>query len=284
MVSVIIPCRNGAETLPDQLDALARQSYAGDWEVVLVDNGSTDGSAELAMDWAGRLTSVRVVRTDARGVSRVRNAGVRAARGDLVALCDADDVVVPGWLDAMVEAAAAADLVGGALDDTTLNTAESVVWRGLRPQGELLARLDHLPYAPGGNCAVWRDVFEALGGWDPAFVGGSDDVDFSWRAIGLGFHLAFAPEAVIQYRYRGSLWGLCRQYFRYGYTEAQLYQRYRADLPGHHWREVRRLWVRQLRTARSLTGGSLRAGPWLRDSSFHLGRLWGSVRLRVVLP
>jgi glycosyltransferase involved in cell wall biosynthesis len=284
LVSVVIPCRNASGTLPQQLDALASQTYDGPWEVVLVDNGSTDGSARLALERAAELPALRVITTGDKGVSRVRNAGVRGCGGDLLALCDADDVVVPEWLAALVREAAEADLVGGSLDDTALNSPQSVSWRGLRPQGALLTRLDHLPYAPGGNCAVWRDVFDSLDGWDPSFVGGSDDVDFSWRALARGYRLAYAPDAVIHYRYRGTVKELGRQYFRYGYSEAQLQKRFGDDLPRHRMREFWSFWFPHLRNVRHLRLEGDAPGIWMRDAGFHLGRLWGSIRMRVLLP
>lgn len=283
LVSVIIPCRNGASTLGEQLAALAGQTYPGDWEVVFVDNGSTDASVEVASAWGSRLPALRVVRAAKRGVASVRNVGAKAARGDLLAFCDADDVVVPGWLAALVAAARDADIVGGALDDVTLNDERVVAWRGALPVGQPLVRFDYLPYAPGGNCAVWRGVFEALGGWDAAYVAGSDDADFSWRAQARGLTVAYAPDAVLQYRYRGTLRGVCRQFFRYGITEVRLYRRFRRELPAYDREDVAEVW-RDLKKDWVKATGSEEKGYLLTRASYHLGHLLGSLRFRVWLP
>jgi glycosyltransferase involved in cell wall biosynthesis len=285
LVSVIIPCRNGAATLDETLDALAAQTYRGRWEVVFVDNGSTDGSAELARRRSAALPSLTVHTTTETGVSRVRNAGVTVAEGDLLALIDADDVPVDRWLEALVDAAADADVVGCALDDVRLNPPRTVHWRGALPVGEPLIPLGHLPMAPGSGSAIWRDVFDALGGWDPVFVAGSDDVDFSWRAQQSGFRVTFAPDAVVAYRYRDGLGPLCRQFFRYGATEALLYRRHRVDGIGpFHVVDLVRTWGRLLRKSHRLVRGSWTAGEWLREASYHLGRARGSIRHRVLLP
>jgi len=93
-VSVVIPALNVADTIGDQLDALAHQTYAGAWEVVVSDNGSTDATRERVEVWRDRLPHLRIVDSSRRrGVSPARNVGVEAARGDLVLICDGDDVV-----------------------------------------------------------------------------------------------------------------------------------------------------------------------------------------------
>src|SRR5438045_2944663 len=102
LVSVIVPVRNGARWLGQQLAALERQRYGGRWEVVVVDNGSSDGSAAVAGDWAGRLALRTVGANRRRGINVARNAGAAVACGDLLAYCDADDQVAPGWLEALV--------------------------------------------------------------------------------------------------------------------------------------------------------------------------------------
>ena len=114
---------NAASTLPEQLDALVAQSYSGAWEVVLADNGSTDGADTLGLAWADRLPALSVIDVPAtRGASYARNVGAREAKGDFLLFCDADDVATSGWVEAMAEAAVHADLAGGRLDDVELNS------------------------------------------------------------------------------------------------------------------------------------------------------------------
>src|SRR4051812_28957961 len=96
LVSVVIPARNAARLLPLQLAALAKQTYAGTWEVVVADHRSADGTARVASEWAARLPCLRVVSVGRRGGANVaRNEGARAARGEVLAFCDADDVASP---------------------------------------------------------------------------------------------------------------------------------------------------------------------------------------------
>src|SRR5215218_5139885 len=116
-VSVIVPVRDAEAWFAAQLEALAAQRYAGRWEVLIADNGSTDGTVALAWSWSDRLP-IRIVDASARaGINAARNVAAAAADGDLLAFCDGDDLVGPGWVAALAEAAQHYDLVGGRLDE-----------------------------------------------------------------------------------------------------------------------------------------------------------------------
>src|SRR5271166_4797114 len=108
--------------LEQQLRALSEQQCQEPWEVVVADNGSTDESRLVVQEWASLSPMIRLVdASKARGPGATRNAGVGAARGELLAFCDADDVVQPGWLTAHVSALAEADASGGVIDFWSLN-------------------------------------------------------------------------------------------------------------------------------------------------------------------
>lgn len=283
LVSVVIPAYNAAAYLGAQLDALAGQTYRGAWEVVVADNGSTDGTAALAVEARGAL-DVRVADASARrGANAARNAGARAARGDLLVFCDGDDIVEPEWLAALVEAAAGADGVGGRLDDVTLNPPVVREWRESLQSDQLPTSWDFLPYAMAANCAVWREPFEHLGGFDEAFRYGSDDVDFFWRLQLAGFRLGFAAAAVVQYRYRGSLRDLARQHYAYGKSEPQRYRKFRSEgAAARPAATVARELAHLLALAPKMLRSPRERGAWVRMAALRAGRVVGSVRWRAV--
>lgn len=214
-ISVVIPAHNAAATLAEQLDGLAAQRYEGDWEVVIVDNGSTDGTADVARRHRERFPAFTLVDGGPRrGHSAPRNAGADAARGDLLAFCDADDVVAPGWLQAMARAARQFDLVGGWLDVRRLNDDATRSWHNPWPSDRLRSWL--LPYAVSANFAIWADVLRDLRGWSSDYEAGGEDVELSWRAQLAGYRLGFAPDAVVYYRYRPGLRQTARQAYAIG--------------------------------------------------------------------
>jgi hypothetical protein len=203
VLSIVIPCRNGAQTLGAQLDALLAQESDEGFEVVVADNGSTDATAALVQDYRRRDARVRLVDAGAKpGINHARNTGVAASRGWAVLLCDADDVVRPGWLAAHARAlAAGAECVGGAVDrrlpDGRLVAHEPGVYRALWD----------VPWPIGANCGFTRRVYELVGGFDESFAGGGDETDFFWRAARLGAETIAVPggapsgcEAVLRLR------------------------------------------------------------------------------------
>jgi glycosyltransferase involved in cell wall biosynthesis len=113
-ISVIIPAFNAEETIGDQLRSLSAQTWAGEWEVVVADNGSTDDTIARALEFAELLPDLRVVDASQRkGPSHARNVGAEAARGPFLIFLDADDVAQPGWLETMADASRLADLIAG---------------------------------------------------------------------------------------------------------------------------------------------------------------------------
>jgi GT2 family glycosyltransferase len=281
VISVVIPMRNAARTITAQLEALAAQDYADEWEVIIADNGSSDGSAELAMKFVGRLPGLRVIDASARrGVSHARNVGARAAAGEVIALCDADDVVGPGWLTALAAACRTWDVVGGSLDEVSLNDADARAWRGT-------ARSDapttsSRRYAVGCNCAVRASVVREIGGWNEDYVGGGDDVEFSWRAQLAGYSLGFAPEAVVSRRFRTDVRSLARQAVERGRAQPRHYRDFpdpgRPPRPG---RLGLRRWLWLARHLGDVFASRARRGHWVRFAAGCVGRIVGSVQCRV---
>jgi glycosyltransferase involved in cell wall biosynthesis len=279
-VSVIIPVRNGAETIAEQLDALSRQSYPGAWEVLVADNGSTDRTKTIVEAFEPRLPSLRVVdASDRAGSSYARNCGAAAAEGDFLAFCDADDVVSPDWLASLVAAAPAYDAVTGVQDAEPLNSPVVQTWRSKRAVG--LPRAGYLPYAPSCNLGVWASVWAETGGFNEEYPQ-SHDVDWSWRAQLSSHSLGFAPGAVVQYRYRTSVRGIARQAYASGVDSARLYRDFRDK--GMRPRPLRRMlhtWAWLVVRCPYLLSADKRP-IWVRRGGEAAGRLSGSVRFRIL--
>jgi len=282
LVSVVLPVRNGGLLIQEQLGALSRQTIEGPWELVVADNGSDDGTPDAVRAWTGRLPLRVVDASDAPGVGHARNVGARAARGDLLAFCDADDIVADRWLEALTAAASAgAALVSGPIDPTLLNDGVTRAWRPAIARDRLPVSCGFLPYAFGANLAVRADDFAALGGFREDLVT-ADDVEFCWRAQLAGRSLAFAPGAVVHYRYRTELRDMLRQFSVYGSDAVRLYREYRtAGMPPSPLPAALRRWLRLLLALVASAGDRAARGDVLRRLAMRWGRLKGSLRYRV---
>jgi peptidoglycan/xylan/chitin deacetylase (PgdA/CDA1 family) len=201
-VSVIVPARNAASTLEECLESVCAQDLP-DWEVVLVDNGSTDATAVLAATQAERDARVRVLRVDEPGVCGARNAGIAASRAGWLLFLDADDWLLPHALGAFLEAAhpdSALDAVHAgwsfvAPDGTVTDARFEGDSRRLFP---VLART--CPFAIHA-CLVRREAVLRAGGFDPAFVT-CEDWDLWQRVARTGAAFGSLPEVVSCYRVR----------------------------------------------------------------------------------
>jgi len=229
-VSIVIACRDAVLTLGVQLAALSRQECPVSWNVVISDNGSTDGTLALARSFADRLPELTIVdSSDRTGAGHARNVGSRATSAPLLVFCDADDEAAPGWLAAMVQALQRHEFVAGRFEAEKLNSTTARRSRPLQQSSGLQSSPfgPDLPHAGAGNLGIRRDVFLRNGGFDPV-VGCLEDTDLCWRIQLAGTPLVFAPDAVMHVRLRSSLRTMWSQGRAYGAASALLTHRYAA--------------------------------------------------------
>lgn len=278
MISVVLPVRNGLPWLDGQLQALADQHCPEEWELVIADNGSTDGSVELTEKWAERCLAIRPIDASARrGPAAARNVGVQAATGDRLAFCDADDVVYPGWLAGCIRALARSDSAGGYFDFSSLNGRPAAP-----PIPAATTQLGFLPAGLAANLAVRRDVFEDLGGFAEELLVG-EDIDFCWRLQLRGYRFVTAPDAVVAKRGPADFRQMFHRAVDYGRSGAVLYRRHKAAGARRDLRGAAKSWAWVLASAPRLTRSDSRIA-WARTAGTRVGRLSGSVRERVFFP
>ncbi len=228
-LSVVIPAHDAAATLPAQLDALLAQRVTFDWEVVVVDNASSDATHALVEAYAVREPRVRLVSAaEGRGPSYARNTGIAAARGTNVACCDADDVVADGWLAAMDRALATHEFVAGALALDRLNDDWVIRGRGRAIERCALA-YGGVVFAHGCNFGIRRDLF-LRHHFDETLRAG-EEVDLALRLAAAGVECHFAADAVVHYRYRTTVRATWRQAYASGRVQHRLAARAGAAAP-----------------------------------------------------
>ena len=274
-LSVIVPFYNAEETLALELDALVGQSWSQPWEIVLVDNRSTDRSREIAESYLSKLNNLRIVDAfERQGQPHALNTGIRAARGESVALCDADDEVAPGWVAAMGEALDRHQFVACRIDTAKLNPP----WLHGHDQEKGLQQIWYppwLPHAGGGTLGFRKALFDAVGEFDHSLPY-LHDTDFCFRAQQLGHELHFVPDAVLHMRRRDCLQSHYRQSRNYAEYNVILARKYWSpgESSGNFHKAFLRGWYDLARGLPKLRSEAGRYG-WMWNFGRQVGRLRG---------
>ena len=260
-VSVVVCTYNGARTIRDCLDGLSRLDYP-DYEVIVVDDGSTDATGVIA-----RQYDCRLIQTENQGLANARNTGLAAATGEIIAYLDDDAYPDPDWLTYLAATFLRTPYAGVG--------GPNIAPPGDGPIAECVARAPGGPvhvlvtdreaeHIPGCNMAFRKSCLEAIGGFDPQFRTAGDDVDVCWRLQERGWALGFHPAAMVWHHRRNSLRTYWRQQIGYGRAEAMLERKWpeKYNGPGH----VR--WV-----GRIYGSGLTHALGWRRPRVYH--GVWG---------
>jgi GT2 family glycosyltransferase len=268
-ISVIVCSYNGERTIRDCFEGLRKLEYP-DFEVIVVDDGSTDATAAITREYGFRLIS-----TENRGLSNARNTGLEAATGEIVAYLDDDAYPDPHWLTYLAATFMTTKHAGvggpnvappndGLTGDCVDNAPGNPVHVLLSDQ-----EAEHLP---GCNMAFRKSCLEAIGGFDAQFRTAGDDVDLCWRLRQRGWTLGFSPAAMVWHHRRNSVRAYWKQQRGYGLAEGLLErkwpEKYNAD--GH------------LSWAGRVYGKGLTQTPGLRGRIYQ--GIWGSAPFQSIYP
>jgi len=197
-IAVVIPALNAAATIGRQIAAVLADRDER-VELVLVNNGSTDETLEVMHTATAGHDRITIVTEPRRGVNLARNAGISATDAPIVLLCDADDEIEPGWIDALATALENFDLAGGALrrvshDGQIVSDAELPDTQDRFGWG--------LGFGWGCSFGLRHDTWERVGGFDPSMSGGGDESDLFFRAQIDGATFTRSENAVVRYTLR----------------------------------------------------------------------------------
>lgn len=240
--SVVVPVRDAARTLPACLRALA-ELEPSPAELLLVDNGSVDGSLELLRRFGADRARVRVLEEATPGASAARNRGIREARAGIVAFTDADCTPEPGWLARLSPpfedpgVGAVAGRVVAASPGTALELFNALYTLRSPPEpGRFRRWTPRSGGFPTANLAVRRDLLEELDGFDESIEIYGEDHDLCARLYGRDAAIAYRPEARVAHHHRVRLGPMLRQAFGFGRSHPWLLRHHGSglwiDLPG----------------------------------------------------
>jgi O-antigen biosynthesis protein len=216
-VSVVVCAYQAESTIEECLRSLTHLNYP-DYEVLVVDDGSTDATAELARGYP-----VRVISGGRLGLSGARNLGLEQATGAIVAYLDADARADEDWLTHLVVGLDPADAAGvGGPNISPPEDPPVARCVSRAPGGPVHVLLDNerAEHVPGCNMAFWRERLVEIGGFDPIYRAAGDDVDVCWKLQDLGYSIRFHPAALVWHHSRSKVRDFWRQQVGYGKAEA----------------------------------------------------------------
>ena len=261
-VSAVVCTFNGSRTIRQCLEGLEKLRYPN-YEVIVVDDGSTDGAGEIALEY-----NVRVIRTENRGLSNARNLGLAAATGEIIAYLDDDASPDPDYLSYLALTFRKTNSAGvGGPNIPFPDDGQVAACIAHAPGGptHVLLSDQEAEHIPGCNMAFRRDWLQSIGGFDAQFRVAGDDVDACWRVQEAGGRLSFSPAAMVLHHCRGTLREFWKQQVGYGKAEAML----------------ERKWPEKYNTAGQIAwGGRIYSGGLLRSVQCARGRIyqgtWGT--------
>jgi GT2 family glycosyltransferase len=242
-----------------------RKLEYGNYEVIIVDDGSRDSTAQIAADFP----EFRLIRQPNRGLSVARNVGAHAANGEFVSYTDSDCVVDAHWLTLMVGAMIENRFDGCGGPNYAPHEEgwiEGCVAASPGAPCQVLIGDDRAEHLAGCNMVFRKSVLAELGGFDPQFTAAGDDVDMCWRLLDAGFTLGFCPAAFVWHFRRNTIAAYYGQQRGYGKAEAMLFPKYpdRFNALG----QIR--WCGTIPgIARTYPGGGRRRVAWTRDDSLQ---------------
>ena len=260
-ISIVVCTYNGARTIRDTMEGILRLDYP-DFETIVVNDGSTDTTPEIAKNYP-----VRLISTENRGLAAARNTGLEAASGEIVAYIDDDAWPDPDWLRFLAHTFRATDHAGiGGPNLPPPGDGEIAECVGHAPGGPVHVLLSDTvaEHIPGCNMAFRRDRLLAIGGFDPIYRAAGDDVDVCWRLMQKGWTLGFAAPAMVWHHRRNSVRAYWKQQKGYGKAEALLERKWPEKYNG----------VGHLTWGGRIYGGGVTLPLFMTSRVYH--GVWGS--------
>jgi O-antigen biosynthesis protein len=216
LVSIVVPCYNSRMTIGECLASLEGQSYPREqYEIIVADNGSTDGGLEWI---SAHYPLVRIVNAQLKGSGYARNAGIEAARGEIVLSTDSDCVANKDWIAALVTAFCTAPTataaIGGVIVPYSQRTAVERYPEAWVTQPQHKLDGPQIRYTATPNAAFKRSALVAVGGFDGSL--GFDDTDLGVRLIASGYSVSYTDKAIVMHRNPATWRQLYRHRKKYG--------------------------------------------------------------------
>ncbi len=226
LVSVIIPAYNEVEHINACLSALSEQSFPADkYEVIVVDDGSTDGTTEMVKQFSW----VKLICQDNQGPAAARNNGVKISKGRVILFTDADCQPDFHWVEQLSKPILEGQAIGvkGIYRTHQDQLAARFAQIEFEDRYDLLKRRDNIDFVDSHSAGFDKEAYLSVGGFDPHFpVANNEDVDLSYKLSNKGYRMVFNPKAIVYHQHPSTLKEYLRVKFLRAYWRLMVYKRY----------------------------------------------------------
>ncbi len=275
LATVVIPAFNSEETIGKCLNSVLRQKEPGSFEVIVVDDGSTDKTAEIVK----KFRKVRLIQQKNSGPATARNNGVKQARGDVIVFTDDDCIAEQGWLKEMLTPFKDKSVSGvqGAYASMQKEFMARFSQMEIEYRYEKMKKQKFIDFIGSYSAAYRKKDFLEVNGFDSRFkIASGEDPDFSFKLAEKGKKLVFNPKAVVFHKHPVSPAGYFRTKFFRAFWRVRLYKK-------HSEKAVKDSYTPQLMKARIvLIGLALLAGAGSLFSSFSFGLMLGLLSVAIL--
>jgi GT2 family glycosyltransferase len=218
MFSVVIPAYNAKASISKCLDGLVNQSIdRSEYEVIVVDDGSTDSTADIVQDFE----NVRLIKQDNQGPASARNNGAKHATGDIILFTDSDCIPEKNWIEQMIRPFNDnAEIVGvkGIYKTDQKELIARFVQAEYEDKYDVLKRDQYIDFVDTYSAGFKRKVFLEFGGYDTSFpVACAEDVELSFRMFSRGYKMVFNPNAIVSHRHPATLTGYLKKKYKFAF-------------------------------------------------------------------
>ena len=216
LVSIIIPTFNGGVRIAGCLDALLGEVAGKEAEILVVNDGSSDNTAEVVACYSG----VRLITQSNAGPAAARNRGALEARGAIILFTDDDCIPMPGWISKMIEPFKGSHVIGakGVYRTRQKRLVARFVQSEYEDKYRLMSNIPQIDFIDTYSAAFRRDQFLEIGGYDTSFpVACAEDIELSYRMSARGWTMKFVPSAIVYHTHPDTLWAYVKKKYKFAF-------------------------------------------------------------------
>ena len=227
--SIVIPAYNAEKTLGECINALQKQDFSEEFEVIVVDDGSTDKTAEIVKDFSKKNKKIKLIQQKNSGPATARNRGAMLAKSEIILFLDADCIAEKQWLKEMLKPFSDKQVSGvqGAYKSKQKELIAQFSQLEIEHRYAMMQKQKSIDWVGSYSAAYRKKIFLQEKGFDEGFLTSSgEDPELSFKLAEKGHRLVFNPKAIVFHYHQSSLWKYLKTKYYRGFWRVRLYKKH----------------------------------------------------------